>query len=217
MSPQPSLLRKLLSAIPACDITGSPMRWKSFFVLLLTACLAHGAAPKPSAKPGLRFEISFPGAAHAEPITGRVFVILSRDIAHCGPADAVAATTEPCEPRLQVSRIGVPFFGRDVDSLKPGDSAAIDNSDLGSPLAHLSDIPAGDYYVQAVVNVYSEFHRADGHTVWMHDDQWEGQRWQRSPGNLYSKAVKMHIDSAAGHHPRDRRPGDPAGHGACGH
>ena len=82
--------------------------------------------------------------------------------------------------------------------LRPGESATIDNSDLGSPLAHLSDIPAGDYYVQAMINVYSEFHRADGHTVWMHDDQWEGQRWQRSPGNLYSKAVKMHIDPASG-------------------
>jgi Putative esterase len=198
MSPQLSLLHKLLSAIPACDITGSPMRWKSSFALLLAACVAHGEAPKPSAIPGLRFQISFPATAHADPITGRVFVILSRDIAHCGPADAVAATTEPCEPRLQVSRIGVPFFGRDVDSLKAGDSATIDDSDLGSPLAHLSDIPAGDYYVQAMVNVYSEFHRADGHTLWMHDDQWEGQRWQRSPGNLYSKAVKMHIDPAAG-------------------
>jgi hypothetical protein len=174
------------------------MRWKSSFALLLAACLAHGEASKPSAKPGLKFEISFPAAAHAEPITGRVFVILSRDIAHCGPADAVAATKEPCEPRLQVSRIGVPFFGRDVDSLRPGESATIDNSDLGSPLAHQSDIPAGDYYVQAMVNVYSEFHRADGHTLWMHDDQWEGQRWQRSPGNLYSKAVKMHIDPVSG-------------------
>jgi hypothetical protein len=55
---------------------------------------------------------------------------------------------------LQVSRIGVPFFGRDVDALKPGESATIDNSDLGSPLAHLSDIPAGDYYVQAMFNSY---------------------------------------------------------------
>jgi hypothetical protein len=174
------------------------MRWKSSFALLLAACLAHGEAAKPATKPGLKFEISFPAAAHAEPVTGRVFVILSRDIAHCGPADAVMATTEPCEPRLQVSRIGVPFFGRDIHALKPGESATIDNSDLGSPLAHLSDIPPGDYYVQAMVNVYSEFHRADGHTVWMHDDQWEGQRWQRSPGNLYSKAVKMHIDTALG-------------------
>jgi hypothetical protein len=174
------------------------MRWKSFFALLLAACLAHGEASKPSVKPGLKFQISFPAAAHADPITGRVFVILSRDITHCGPADAMAATQQPCEPRLQVSRIGVPFFGRDINSLKAGDSAIIDNADLGSPLAHLADIPAGDYYVQAMINVYSEFHRGDGHTVWMHDDQWEGQRWERSPGNLHSKPAKMHIDPASG-------------------
>ncbi len=82
--------------------------------------------------------------------------------------------------------------------LGPATPLRIDNSDLGSPLAHLADVPAGDYYVQGMINVYSEFHRADGHTVWMHDDQWEGQRWQRSPGNLYSKPVKMHIDPSAG-------------------
>jgi hypothetical protein len=144
----------------------------------------------------LHFEISFPASAHADAITGRVFVIVSRDIEHCGPTGA--PTRGDCEPRLQVSRIGVPFFGRDVEQLKPGATAVIDESDLGSPLEHLSDIPAGDYYVQAMVNVYSEFHRADGHTVWMHDDQWEGQRWNRSPGNLYSKVQKMHVDPSSG-------------------
>ena len=64
---------------------------------------------------GLRFEVSFPAAVHAGPITGRVFVMVSRDISHCGPAGApAAAASAPCEPRLQVSRTGVPFFGRDV-------------------------------------------------------------------------------------------------------
>ncbi len=170
------------------------MRSTACLALLLASCLGHASA----VKPGLSFQISFPAAAHAEPITGRVFVILSRSLEHCGPADAQGAPTEACEPRLQVSRIGVPFFGRDITELRPEAGATIDNSDLGSPLAHLADIPAGDYYVQAMINVYSEFHRADGHTVWMHDDQWEGQRWERSSGNLYSKPVKMHIDPAAG-------------------
>ena len=58
----------------------------------------------------------------------------------------------------------------------------------------VADIPAGDYWVQPFVNVYSEFKRADGHTVWMHDDQWEGQNWTRSPGNIYGKPVKVHFD-----------------------
>ena len=49
----------------------------------------------------------------------------------------------------------------------------------------MADLPAGDYWVQPFVNVYSEFKRADGHVLWMHDDQWEGQNWLRSPGNIY--------------------------------
>ncbi len=145
---------------------------------------------------GLRFEVSFPAAVHAGPITGRVFVMVSRDISRCGGRRRAASA--PCEPRLQVSRTGVPFFGRDVEGLKPGGVAVIDGTDLGSPLEHLSDLPAGDYYVQAMLNVYSEFKRADGHTVWMHDDQWEGQHWQRGPGNLYSTVQKMHVDPASG-------------------
>jgi hypothetical protein len=121
---------------------------------------------------------------HAEPITGRVYFMLSR--------------TGDREPRLQIGRTGVPFFGRDVERLKPGTAAVIDESDLGSPVDSLKDIPPGEYYVQAFVNIYSEFKRADGHVVWMHDDQWEGQRFIRSPGNLHSDVLKVRIDPAAG-------------------
>jgi hypothetical protein len=58
----------------------------------------------------------------------------------------------------------------------------------------LADIPPGDYYVQSFVNIYSEFRRADGHVVWMHDDRWEGQQWNRSPGNIYSDRRRVWID-----------------------
>src|SRR5581483_10947302 len=64
----------------------------------------------------------------------------------------------------------------------------------GYPLRNLADLPAGDYYVQAFINVYTEFHRADGHTIWAHMDQWEGQSTFSSPGNLYSEVQKIHID-----------------------
>src|SRR5262249_53134280 len=133
-----------------------------------------------------RFESSSRAAAHAGPITGRAYVMVTRTIER-----------EP-EPRLQIGRTGVPFFGRDVEKLAPGQPATIDDTDTGTPIDRITDIPAGDYYVQAMVNVYSEFHRADGHVVWMHDDRWEGQRWSRSPGNLYSAVQKVHLDPAAG-------------------
>ena len=142
------------------------------------------AAPKGAAPQKLRFEVSFPASAMGTPVTGRVFVMISR--------------VNDREPRLQIGRTGVPFFGRDVEQFKPGQAATIDESDLGSPLESLSEIPPGEYFVQAMVNVYSEFRRADRHVVWMHDDQWEGQRWNRSPGNLYSDVQTVRLDSKQG-------------------
>jgi hypothetical protein len=54
-------------------------------------------------------------------------------------------------------------------------------------------LPPGDYFVQALLNVYTEFHRADGHVIWAHMDQWEGQNFDLSPGNLYSIVQKVHL------------------------
>jgi hypothetical protein len=159
----------------------------------LAALVAFAATPQTSPRPAgtqtgarravpLRVEISFPASAHAQPVTGRVYVMISRN------GDR--------EPRQQIGRTGVPFFGRDVEQLKPGQAAVIDETDLGSPVESLREIPAGDYFVQAFVNVYSEFRRSDGQVLWMHDDQWEGQQWSRSPGNLYSDVQRVHIDPA---------------------
>jgi hypothetical protein len=145
---------------------------------LLTVGIASAQATE-----GPQFEISFPESAHAGPITGRVFVMLARN-------------SDP-EPRFQIGRMGVPFFGRDIEQLAPGAAAVIDAGDLGSPIENLNDLPAGDYFVQGFINVYSEFKRADGHVVWMHDDRWEGQRWTVSPGNLKSAVKHVHVDPKA--------------------
>jgi hypothetical protein len=48
--------------------------------------------------------------------------------------------------------------------------------------------------MQPFVNVYTRFPRADGKTVWLHKDQWEGQNWKRSPGNSVGDPVKVTID-----------------------
>ena len=154
--------------------------------LVRFAPAAAAQARPPAAASHLRFDVSFIPQAHDGPITGRVFVMVTRTI------DRVR------EPRLQVGRTGVPFFGRDVERLAPEKIVSIDAGDLGTPLDSITDIPAGDYFVQAMVVVYSEFHRADGHVVWMHDDQWEGQRWNRSPGSLFSAVQRVHIDAGAG-------------------
>jgi len=156
--------------------------------LAMLAILAAAASPEARAAiPPLKFEMSFPTSVHSQPITGRVYVMISNK--------------QDPEPRLQVGGWGShpPFFGADVSQLKPGESAVIDRSTLGYPSRGLRDIPAGDYYVQALVNIYTEFHRSDGHTVWAHMDHWEGQQFNRSPGNLYSPVQRVHLDPAAGY------------------
>ena len=166
------------------------------FVAVAEAAPPQKAAAKKVAP--LRFEISVPASAHTQPITGRVYVMIARPGGSAGGGSGPGAAAADREPRLQIGRTGTPFFGRDIEKLAPGAVAVIDATDLGTPVASWRDIPAGDYVVQAMVNVYAEFKRADGHVVWMHDDQWEGQRWTVSPGNLYSTPVTMRVDSAAG-------------------
>jgi hypothetical protein len=134
----------------------------------------------PSGRSQVRFEIRVPRSVRGEKLTGRVYVILAHD--------------ETREPRLQVGRVGAPLFGRDVEQLAPGAAAIVDGHDLGTPIADMADLPAGDYWVQPFVNVYSEFKRADGHVLWMHDDRWEGQNWLRSPGNIYGTPQRVHFD-----------------------
>lgn len=148
--------------------------WAEMVALLLVAQVVRGQGP------GLRFEVSFPAAAHAQAITGRAFVMISRN--------------NDTEPRLQIGRFGAPLYGRDIDKLAPGKAVAIDGSDLGYPIESLNDFPGGDYFVQGFISIYSDFKRADGHVLWMHDDQWEGQQWNISPGNLKSAVQQVHLD-----------------------
>lgn len=132
----------------------------------------------------LRFEISFPASVHSGPLTGRMFLAF--------------ALSDQREPRFQVGRYGVQLFGVDFDNLEPGETVVIDETTLGYPVGSLSKMKAGEYYVQAVLSKYTEFNRSDGHTVYMHMDQWEGQNWRRSPGNLISDVIHVGIDPAAG-------------------
>lgn len=72
----------------------------------------------------------------------------------------------------------------------------VDDKAYGWPQTALSALPAGDYTVQAVLNRYESFHRADGSVVKLPPDQGEGQRWNHKPGNLYSKPLHIHLDPA---------------------
>ena len=88
-------------------------------------------------------------------------------------------------------------FGVTVDGLAPGGAVVVDDGATGYPVRKLSDVPAGDYTVQAVLNVYETFHRVDGKTVKLAPDRGEGQHWNLAPGNLYSAPRKVHVGPGA--------------------
>src|SRR6185295_14102450 len=64
----------------------------------------------------------------------------------------------------------------------------------GYPFDSLSKVPAGDYYVQALINRYETFNLKNGKSVKLPPDMGEGQQWRSKPGNFYSKPFKITID-----------------------
>ena len=162
------------------------------------AVFIAAAAPPPrsprhksaAAAPQPRFAISFSSALSATPVDGRVYVVIS--------------TTNDPEPRDQIREVEVrsqQIFGADVDALAPGQPAFINDDALGYPVASFRNLPAGDYWVQGVLNKYTTFRRSDGHTVKLPMDQGEGQHWNSKPGNFYSIPEKIRIDPAVANAP----------------
>ncbi len=147
------------------------------FILLVSLNISSAYGQQQN---GLTVEISFNRKAHAGPITGRAYFIVSDN--------------DNREPRFQWRPFNALTWGKEFVSHTPGKKMIIDGSVLGFPVEHLGEIPPGDYFVQGFINVYTEFKRSDGHTLWMHNDQWEGQQWNRSPGTLYSDVQKITID-----------------------
>jgi hypothetical protein len=152
-------------------------------VLFLTGGLFNASAQQKAAAGKIpSFKLSFAPGASKTPITGRIFLII--------------ANKDTTEPRLQVGRYGPYLFGVDVVNLKPSTPVTVDSKVIGYP-SPMKNIPPGTYYAQAVLSKYTEFKRSDGHTLWMHMDQWEGQQWTRSPGNIVSKMMKITISKTA--------------------
>jgi hypothetical protein len=146
----------------SCFLVPSSLFGLAFLLFFPFLTAAQTAPAGNSAK--LRFEISFPESASAKPLDGHILLGISK--------------SKDTEPRFQLREEeaqSAQFFGLDVDALKPGASAIIDSTSLGYPLSSLDQLSPGDYYVQAVLNIYETFHRADGHTIKLPPDMGEGQ------------------------------------------
>jgi hypothetical protein len=151
-------------------------------LLLLGSC-----SPEPAAisTPGPVFSVTWDSALADGAQDGRLLLMLS--------------TIEDGEPRFQVdnSADSQLIFGRNVSDWAGGDPAVVDASAIGFPLADLSEVPAGRYRAQALLNRYKDFHLSNGKVVSLPPDRGEGQRWNRKPGNFYSEPVEIVIGDEA--------------------
>jgi len=135
--------------------------------------------------------VHFPASSSDKPLDGRLLFLVSND--------PKAMTDPKSEPRKQINDTPKTqmVFGLTVDGWKPGVPVIVGRTAKGYPRASLTDIPAGDYTIQAVLNVYETFHRADGRTVKLAPDRGEGQVWSLAPGNLYSKPRRARMGAGA--------------------
>jgi hypothetical protein len=160
------------------------MQFRAAVALIGILGLLTGATAAPSAAP--TFAVQFPAAASSAALDGRIILLLSRDFRR--------------EPRTHVSAnqaLDTPFlFGLSVLDWAPGKKMVLDEKAFGWPAERLSGLPAGDYFVQVVLNRYETFHLGDGRILKLPPDQGEGQQWASKPGNLYSIPVTVHWDPA---------------------
>ena len=130
------------------------------FTFLMIAVIA--AAQIPAAWPQT-ITVTFPASRSAKPLDGRLLLLLSND-----PSD---------EPRMQIDDTpkSQMIFGVTVDGWKAGQPVTIDDKAKGYPRASLKEVPAGEYRIQAVLNINETFHRSDRKTIKLAPDRGEGQ------------------------------------------
>ena len=146
------------------------------FVLLLLIMLGcQNNEQKP------QISVSFSSSVSDEAFDGRLLFMM--------------ASSDEKEPRFQISPglHAQPIFGINVEGMRAGEKTVFDDEVFGFPYNSLSEIPPGEYWVQALLHVYETFNLSTGHTVKLPMDNGEGQQWNRSPGNIYSKPVKITI------------------------
>ncbi|TDB67019.1 hypothetical protein [Arundinibacter roseus] len=151
---------------------------------LLTCLLWLVVAVAAQAQSVGSFEIQFSPTTEGD-LDGRMLLFLS--------------TKEGTEPRYLIKdEVDTQqMFGMDVEGKKAGQKVAFDKLSRGYPKVKMSEIPAGEYVVQALFHRYETFKRADGHTVKLPMDRGEGQNWRSAPGNLYSVPKKIYFDPAS--------------------
>ncbi|MEO0527131.1 MAG: alpha/beta hydrolase-fold protein [Bacteroidota bacterium] len=150
------------------------------FVFLVLIALM-GCNPKGEKGSKMTISVSFSEEIRGESMDGRLLLMLSNNTKD--------------EPRFQINdglRTQL-IYGMNVEGMKPGESMTFDETVFGYPISSMSDVKPGEYHVQALLHVYETFELSTGHTVKLPMDNGEGQQWNKSPGNLYSKPIKITV------------------------
>lgn len=146
--------------------------------LVILALIALAAA-------GQTFTVTLPAARAQKPLDGRLLLLLSTD----GSAEPRFQITDG--PKTQI------VFGMDVEGWRPGATLAFHPDTPGYPVERLTGLKAGNYFVQAVFDIYDTYRLKDGRVLKLPVDRGEGRQWNRAPGNLYSKPQQAAVSRAS--------------------
>ena len=122
-----------------------------------------------SAHLSLRFEVTVAKGLLEKGQNGRLFVTVS--------------TSRQPDPRTLIGNTGMdvpPVFARDLENFSTGSTGIIDHSAAAFPLHSLPELPAGEYYIQALFDSNIDLKSVN------------------APGNLYSEVLKAQLDVKKG-------------------
>ena len=143
-----------------------------FFLFALFAC---------SKNENPIIEVTYNNKLSNESFDGRLLVMISKDSSK--------------EPRFQINDTedtGI-LVGKNVENWKSGNVEGFNSKTLAYPIENLGELDNGEYYIQALLHKYETFNLSNGKTVKLPMDQGEGQHWNTSPKNIYSKPIKINF------------------------
>ena len=143
-----------------------------FFLFILIAC---------SKNENPIIEVTYNNKLSNESFDGRLLVMISKD--------------DSKEPRFQINdtkETGI-LIGKNVENWRSGNVEGFNSKTLAYPIENLGDLDNGEYYIQALLHKYETFNLSNGKTVKLPMDQGEGQHWNTSPKNIYSKPIKINF------------------------
>ncbi len=156
------------------------------FIYFLVILISLGACTNSGTKKNkYTFSIAIPDSLSAGIVDGRLILMLSDN--------------PDKEPRFEISdgpktKIA---FGKNIENWTKDQTIEFTGEEFGYPYTAMSEVPEGEYYVQALLHKYETFKLATGNTVKLPMDRGEGQQWNQAPGNLYSTPVKITLKSGS--------------------